>query len=80
MRLLQAVCKQNTNYFCQLNLFGNDAKNSWWFFLDIVLFLGSKFEEEVGSAEEQPASNKIYLLEWPPYLGGFLFIILVAYG
>lgn len=33
------------------------------FYLEIVLTRDYKSEEEVGSAEEQPTSNKIYQLE-----------------
>jgi len=43
--------------------FGNDAKNSWCFFQKYLLKYGRKSEEELGSAEEQPTSNKIYCEE-----------------
>jgi hypothetical protein len=39
---------------------GNGAKNSWCFLQNISFYWGCKSEEEIGSAAEQPTSNKIY--------------------
>jgi len=35
------------------------VKNGWWFLAINILLYRSQFEEEVGSAGEQPTSNKI---------------------
>ncbi len=46
-----------------INLFisGNVVKNSWWFSQQLFIIFDCQFEEEVGSAGEQPASNRIDL-------------------
>lgn len=38
---------------------GNVVKYSWWFFLFDLLNFRHQLEEELGSAEEQPTSNKV---------------------
>lgn len=40
-------------------IYGNVLKNSWWNFQKLCLYFARQFKEEVGSAEEQPTSNKI---------------------
>ena len=39
---------------------GNVAKNSWWYWGFIVVNYKHKVAEEIGSAGEQPISNKLY--------------------
>lgn len=47
-------------FFVLSSFSGNDAKNSWCFFEKFVLNYCRKAEEETGSAEEQPVSNRSY--------------------
>ena len=45
----------------EIAFFGNVVKNSWWFSQQLFIIFDCQFEEEVGSAGEQPASNRIDL-------------------
>ena len=61
---------------------GNGAKNSWWNWRKYLVYYPRKSEEDVGSAEEQPASNRDYHEEYSPgnKPGFFLPIFFVGYG
>ncbi len=40
-------------------IFGNELKNGWWIWVLYCLYFRYQLEEEVGSAEEQPTSNRV---------------------
>ncbi|MDX1284105.1 MAG: hypothetical protein R3182_03790, partial [Draconibacterium sp.] len=42
---------------------GNGAKNGWWKWLKFFVKYECKPEEEPGTAEEQPVSNRVYQME-----------------
>ena len=59
---------------------GNGAKNGWWFLEKFIILYWRKSEKDTGSAEEQPASDKIYHEEWSLDLTIKAFFILCVDG